>query len=180
MDIRYLSISQLSQVTGRDRRTVTSRLSALKPYKIFGKSHIYDAHTALEAIYKVDSIDEIETQMAKASLRIEEGNAEKIDLQLAKMRGDQVEIETVAAIVEKEYGRVRAQHIAIANKTCRDLAVMTDPRLIKDFIEDAINESLSELTADEDFKNYEIPELNINDQGEANAGAISVTTTPLA
>lgn len=155
MDLRFLSISQLSQVTGKDRRTVTSRIAALKPNRIEGKAHLYDAHSALEAVYKIDSDDELKVEMAAASLRIEKGNAEKIELQLAKIRGEQVDIEAVSSVVEKQLSRVRAQLIAIPNKACRDLVVMTDPRIIKAYLEDLINECLTELTADEDLKNKE-------------------------
>lgn len=170
MSGRYFSINQLSIATGKDRRTVKDRLSKILPEKKAGKAIIYDGHKAFPALFKVEDVKE---QLLSESLRLEKGRADKIELELAKISGSQVPIEDVAAVVEKEYTRVRAQLISIPNKISRDLAVIDDPREITIILEDSINEALSELSAAEKFKNHQLPDEDEDEDNSTESGESS-------
>lgn len=166
MGLRYLNMSQLAEVTGIDRRTVKDRLQGIDPHAIEGKAIVFDATAVLPILLGLEKVDQKATFNAiqKETLRLEKAKADKIELEVAKIRGEQVPIQDVAAIVEKEYSAVRSQLIAIPTKTCLELSTIDDPAIIKSKLQDAINECLIELSADENFKDNVIPVIGENDE----------------
>jgi phage terminase Nu1 subunit (DNA packaging protein) len=157
MQLRYLSMSQLAEVTGLDRRTVKARLAKIKPHESKTKLILYDAWLALPSLYKSE-VGNIAEQSALESLRLEKARADKIELEIARVRGGQVPIEDVALVVEKEYSRVRSSLLSIPTKLARDLSQIDDPRKIQIELETVINDCLSELSADRTYRETEIPE----------------------
>jgi hypothetical protein len=145
--MRYLSMSQLSQVTGKDRRTVKDRLQGLEP-KLEGRAHLYDAHIALPMILELtDGDNSVAKQMADEQLRYERERADKVALQNQKLRGEVVSIEEVANVVEGEYAAVKAALIAIPSKCAGELATMDNVIEIKKLLDGLINETLVELSS---------------------------------
>ena len=82
-DLSQLSIEQLATVTGRDRRTVTSRLKGLDPVSLEGREKRYEAPAALKRIYLGDDWD---LDRARARLAKEQGD--KIARENALARGE--------------------------------------------------------------------------------------------
>lgn len=151
MNLRYLSMTQLSEVTGVDRRTVKSRLADLKPIKTEARAIIYDAHMALPLVLRTGdkmSVSQIEKQMAEEQLRHEKAKADKISLEVQKMQGEVVNIEDVARTVGKEYSYVRAALLSIPSKRAKALAIEDDPAVIQSSLLEDINEVLSHMQAD--------------------------------
>lgn len=83
-----VSINQLAELTGRDRRTITRRLEDL-PFSEGEKgAHLYDARTALDAIYLSQSPRDA----------LDEKRCAQIDLQMEISRKQRIPMKIVAAI----------------------------------------------------------------------------------
>ncbi len=67
--------------------------------------------------------------------------------------GTLVKIDVVAKVVEQEYNRVRARLLAIPSKLAPEVALLDDVGLCRETIEAAINDALTELSADVAAKN---------------------------
>lgn len=173
MDLRYLNTSQLSRVTGKDRRTIKTKLEGIEPSMVEGKSNLYDAPSVIPIILGIETKEEQSTfkQIQKETLRLEKARADKIELEVAKTRGEQVPISDVASIVEKEYSAVRSQLIAIPTKMCLELSTIEDPAIIQDRLQEAINECLTELSADNQFANNVIPDTGDRNESGTLSGA---------
>lgn len=71
-DLSQLSISQLAELVGKDRRTVTKLLRGLVPLADGGRSKVYGSRAALERIYLgVERLDVAEEQARLARARAE-------------------------------------------------------------------------------------------------------------
>jgi|SRR6266536_977001 len=90
-----LSINQLSEVTGRDRRTITKQLKDLRFIDGEKGAHLYESSEALPAIYSVDSLESARAKQAlsQASLnavREEELRKERIPIQMVLDAMDEI------------------------------------------------------------------------------------------
>jgi phage terminase Nu1 subunit (DNA packaging protein) len=152
MSNRYLSKSQLSELTGFDRRTVRERLAdlqpSIRPEGANGKGHYYDTREALPLLYKAATSNDVSKQLNEESLRYERGRADRIEIEVAKLRGELVGIEEVAKTVEKQYTFVRSQLRSIPSKLAKPVTLAPDANVVHKLITDAIDECLTELTAD--------------------------------
>ena len=144
--LRYLSINQLAEITGKDRRTIKKKLAKLN-YQRDGRGYYYDAHEALPLLFS-ESAKDIDKKLQAEQLRYESARAEKLELEVKKLRGEVVPIEEVAKTVEREYAFVRAHIRAIPSKLAKPLSMTTDPHEIYAQIESVVNECLTELTSD--------------------------------
>lgn len=158
MSQRHLSINQLAELTGKDRRTIKKKLAGLVAQAGPNNAHLYDAQEALPVLYSSGSSSDIEKEMAEESLRIERAKREKLEIEVGRLRGDLLPIDTVAKTVEKQYAYVRATVRAIPSKLAKPLSMITDPHDIFVRLSDAVDEALIELTAD---KNYELQQRDI-------------------
>lgn len=149
-DLRYLSINQLHEITGKDRRTITKRLAELDAQPGPNNGKYYDSREALKLLYG-SGAQSHEKQLMEEQLNYERARAEKIRLEVDKLKGSLVPIDDVASIVEKEYAYVRAQLLSIPSKMAKPLANINDPQVVKDNLDEAIAEVLGELTADQKY-----------------------------
>jgi phage terminase Nu1 subunit (DNA packaging protein) len=176
MSMRYLSITQISEMCGLDRRTVKKRLASLKVHLVEGKSHLYDMFEANSMLYGTSTSDHGDTlaQMSREELRLETAKADKVELEVGRMKSELVSIEEVATVVEREYGAVRAGILSMPSKVAQDLVLMDQFVGIKNYLEDAINEILTELSADKAYADKHPPEPT----QAASDEAIPNVTTP--
>ena len=153
MNLRYLSMTQLSEVSGYDRRTVKDRLAQLEPFKKEKNAVIYDAHLALPLLFASGKYKgkDIEKDMKEQELRYETLRADKVELELNIAKGEYVNIEDVASVVEKEYTYVRATLLSIPSRRAKALALEMDPMIIQDLLVEDIAEALNHLNADEKY-----------------------------
>lgn len=89
------------------------------------------------------------------SLDIEEARRRKLaaeaalaELDVAKRRGEVIEIEEVARVIGDDYANVRAKLLSIPTKLAPQLLGVEETAEIKGLIERALTEALEELTAD--------------------------------
>lgn len=164
MSLRYLSMSQLAEVTNKDRRTVKDRLKDIEPHKIDGKAHIYDTHVAIPLILGIGEVSAEQKNrkaLAEAELLHERTKAELAVLELERLKKEVVPIEEVAKVVASEYTNVRARILSIPSRCARDLSLESDPTKVKDRLDQEVIEALSELTADTIFQENEHVEQSI-------------------
>jgi phage terminase Nu1 subunit (DNA packaging protein) len=162
-----MSITQLSELTGRDRRTVSKRLESLPVHSEDGRAKYYDVTKALPLIYNDLATIGIERKLQEEQLRFETGRADKMELDVQKRRGELVEINQVSEVVQTEYARVRAGLLAIPNKMAHVLAIVDTPAEIKSKLEDAVNEALSELSVNTEAELASFDVTKTNDGNES-------------
>jgi DNA-binding Lrp family transcriptional regulator len=150
MNLRYMSMSQLAEATGVDRRTVKSRLAELEHVKKDGKAIIYDAHRALPLVLGMAGSSESQTDklLKEASLRRESAAADKLEIENAKTRGELVAIEDVTRTVAKEYTYVRASILSMPSKLAKPIAMEDDPSVCMSMMKKEVDEILNHLQAD--------------------------------
>lgn len=71
-----------------------------------------------------------------------------VELDLAKRRGDVIEIEEVAGVVGDDYANVRAKLLALPSKLAPQIIGAVDAAECQALIERGVSEALEELTAD--------------------------------
>lgn len=153
MKLRFLSINQLSELTGKDRRTIKDRLTGLSPHSEDKRGQYFDTHQALERIFEHKKTEGgIQRKLLQEELRIESARAEKIELEVKAMKGELVPIEDVIKSVEREYTFVRSQLRALPSKLAKPLSMTNDPNEVYTRLTEAVDECLTELTSDEKFK----------------------------
>ena len=149
MSLRQLSMTQLHELTGIDRRTVKKRLDKIEPITGPRGAMLYDPVVALPLLYNGgDNPEDDAKALLDAQLRYEEARADKMRLEADKMAGLQVAIEDVAKAVEKEYTYVRATLYAMPSKLAKGLALEEDPAVIQSQLHAAVDEALAHLKAD--------------------------------
>lgn len=179
MSLDFLSISDLAKLTKKDRRTVSSRLESLSPSKVQGKAVLYSSLEALTAIFRVDfeksgpvkiessSPEGAENSEKQAKARIANAKAEKIEMELDHLRGELVKTSDILSEVEKEYTRVRTAFRSLGPKNAKQLSVMDKAEDIAELLHNAVNEILTELSAD-DSKNIPLPVIEESEDDEEN------------
>ena len=150
MALPYLSISQLSVLTGKDRATVKKKLMNVKPYSEKANATLYDGREALK--YLVEPIVEDEKATSKKlleeQLRYESARAEKVEIEVARQKGELVAIEDVTRTVGKEYTYVRASILSLPAKLARPIAIEDDPAVCMSLLKKEVDEILNHLQAD--------------------------------
>lgn len=151
------SLGQLEAVTGKSARTIRKRLAGLPPISKTGRGHLYESRLAFPMIYEPDFAGKTQAPESAGGYnsdydknRLQAAKATRAEIDLAKIRGELVEIDSVVKEVEKEYIYVRAAFLSIPTKLAKSLSVMDDPAEIQEELESAINESLSHLQKDKD------------------------------
>ena len=157
MNLRYLSMSQLSEVTGLDRRTVKDRLTKIKPYRVEGKAIQFDSRKALPILFGFDNPEkkDLSKQLQEQELKLQFAKTEKLELELKTIRAEHVPIEDVCKVVEKEFNYVRSAIQSIPSKRAKALSIETDPSIIQSMLSEDINEVLSNLQADATYSQDE-------------------------
>ena len=86
-DLARLTVSQLHELTGRDRRWIKGRLAekGIEPAEETARERRYRARDALAALYAVDGLD-----AAQERARLDRARAELAELKLEEERGELV------------------------------------------------------------------------------------------
>lgn len=160
MGQKTLSISRISELTGKDRRTVSKRLSGLMPISGHKGAKLYDSEQALKLVFLPDIENELKTKITVEQApdhaggydgtvdenRIKRAKAEKLELELSEKRGELVAVEDIVKEVRKEYNFVRTNLLSIPSKAARSLSIVDDPALIQEKLDFYINDVLKALT----------------------------------
>lgn len=148
MNLRYLSINQLSEVTGKDRRTIKKRLAGIAPHSEDGRAQYFDAHVVIDLLFALDSSQGIDKKLQQEELRIESARREKLEIEVKRLRGEMLPIDVVAKELEMACTYVRAQLFSLPNKLSMPLAIISDPAVVNEKIHNALSECLTELNTD--------------------------------
>ena len=105
----HLSISQLSELTGRDRRTVVGKLADVPHTAGERGAMLYESSEALPLIYAVDNLDAARAAQARSqaslnAVREEDLRKQRIPLQLALDTMDEV-FQSIAATIKASKGK---------------------------------------------------------------------------
>ena len=167
MNLRQLSMTQLEDLTGIDRRTVKKRLVKIEPIKGPRGALMYDTHVVLPILMSrsEDDPDEANRALAEATLKYEEARADKMRMEADRMAGTLVAVEDVGREVAKEYTYLRATLYGIPNKIDRALALEDDAAKCNHILRTQIDEALAHLQADTDL-HIDLPETGNEEEAE--------------
>lgn len=169
MKLRYLSVNQLSQVTGKDRATITKRLETSKPYKEDGRAKIYDAHEVIPIIFAAETLKGMSKKIEQVNYDIEKEKLHKIRTENEVKLGKLVLIDEVTKMVEKEYTFIKAQIKSLPSRLSKLLSMESDPIVINKIMHTEIDTVLEELTSDEVYKKKMIELENAEKEAHARA-----------
>lgn len=149
---KLVSISELADLTGRDRKDVSRKLEPLLHQAGPKNAKLYDSIEALELLFEARSSNELQRQIDEANLEVARRRAQKLAIENKVKEGLLVHIEDIAGVVEREYAAVRAGFLALGSRLSKDLMSLQTPVAIKNRIDSEVNAVLSELSADEESK----------------------------
>ena len=148
-----MSISQLANITGLDRRTVTQRLEAVdhtggeKP----GQAISYDTTLALPALYPGSRLDEGDAQRLDVKLeraKLDRAKRHLAEVALAEKKRALIPADSVQSHWSAMVSNCRARLLAIPSRLALSLVGVTDPHVINDIARGLVYEALTELSSD--------------------------------
>ena len=103
MTARILSINQIADLTGVDRRTVKKRLQGIEPTEDCGKGGIfYDLRVVLPKVYASDEMQQGDSvSLEQARIRESIAKAEKTEIEVETMRKERTPIEGGIKILDQ-------------------------------------------------------------------------------
>jgi len=141
------SLSELSLITGFDRRRIRAALCDMPSSKGPKGSVLYETVEALPPLYispgDADSFD-----LTSERARLAHHQANKAELEAAQVAGSLIEIQAVADLVGEEYANVRSRLLAISTRAAPQVIGLSIVA-VKAMLDDLIFEALDELTADD-------------------------------
>lgn len=158
--LRYLSINQLSKVTGKDRSTISKRLEELEVHKTTGRAKIYDAHEAIPLIFAQETGKGLYKKTQQIEYEIEKEKLNKIRMDNEVKQQKLLYIEDVVRTVEKEYMFIKAQFKSLPSRISKVLSLTANPIEINKVLMDEINVILTELSSDQ-FYESKMTEMEI-------------------
>lgn len=148
-----MSISQLANITGLDRRTVAHRLERIehtggeKP----GQAISYDTTVALPALYQVGLVGEGDTKRLDVKLeraKLDRAKRHLAEVALAEKKRVLIPAESVQTHWSAMVSNCRARLLAIPSRLALSLAGVNDPHEINDIARGLVCEALTELSGD--------------------------------
>ena len=139
----FESINRLSELTGRDRRTVKKSLVLLVPV-IKGRSHLYDSQEALLLIYGSAKSGDFDLNEEQARLAHHRADSEELRVQQA--RGELIPAEEVERAWLDHVMSARAVLLALPTKLAPAVMGATTMREVETFARDEIYRALDALS----------------------------------
>lgn len=167
--LRYLSINQLSKVTGKDRSTISKRLEELKPYEEKARAKIYDAHEAIPMIFAQEAGKGLHKKTQQVEYEIEKEKLNKIRMDNEVKQSKLLYIDDVVRTVEKEYMFIKAQIKVLPSRVSKILSLTTNPIEVNQVLMNEIDSILTELSSDE-FYNAKMKEMEIERNESTESG----------
>lgn len=112
----------------------------------FDASHVWawrEEQVALQTVGDTSQLDIEEARRRKLA-----AEAALAELDVAKKKGELVEVEVVAETVGDDYANVRAKLLSLPTKAAPQLCAIDDAAEVQSFLEKLVFEALEELTAD--------------------------------
>ena len=165
---KFVSISELRDLTGKAHRTVVKALAPLTP-RIKGAGKFYDSAEALTLLY-APKTDSGELNLTAERARLASAQANKVELDLEHRSGRLVDANEVFAEFSSVITAFRARILAVPVKAAPRIMAIEDgdPIAIQQTIRKLIYEALDE------FSRYpDIGESGSGAQSNATAGSTS-------
>jgi phage terminase Nu1 subunit (DNA packaging protein) len=152
---KHVNKADLAQLMGVSSVTIGQWVSKGCPYVqkgALGKSWVFDVpevvswreeQVALQAVGDTKSLDIEEARRRKVA-----AEAALTELDLAKRKGELVEIEDVAQSVGEDYANLRAKLLSLPVKLAPQAAGISDAAELQDLAESLVHEALEELVSD--------------------------------
>ena len=140
-----LSVPQLEEITGYDRRTLRRRLHDLPPARRVGRTYYWSAPAALERVYATS-----DPEAARA--RLFAAQADKARMQTAALRRRLVETGTVRERVAHHMVEAKKRLAAISDRAGRRiLAIPLEKRTlgqVKELLDHEVRAALTDLVSE--------------------------------
>jgi len=137
-----VSINYLSELTGKERRTIRKKCDGLTSEKGPKQAILYDSSEALARIYGDTS-----NNAMKERARLDHHRANLEEMREAKMRGDLVDFDAIVEQVSKMIATARAKLLALPQRVAQSLAVAPEVRReIQAAIQKEVFSTLDELS----------------------------------
>jgi len=144
------SISELSNLTGMDRRRIRKALADLPSTKGSKGALMFKSEDALPLLYILPGDGDTYDLTAERA-RLAHHQANKADLECQVLSGNLIEVELVSGIIGDEYATVRAKLLAMPSKAAPLLQGLSTTAT-RTQLETFIHEALEELVADETYR----------------------------
>lgn len=144
-----ISANMLATLTGKDRRTVTSRLEGVTPVKETSRVRYYDMKTALQMIFEPPHEDKesdegpINGLLEKAKLDRARRRTLELDFEVRKK--NLIERSELKTAIEKVFGAVRAKLLNVPQKAVQQIPADPTPKEIQKVLKKQIADSLTDL-----------------------------------
>jgi len=140
------SISELSHLTGFDRRRIRAALCDLPASKGAKGALLYETIEALPLLY-LQPGDGDTFDLTDERARLAHHQANRAELEANLLAGSLIQIEAVADVVGEEYANARSRLLAIPSRAAPQVIGLSIVA-VKALLDDMIFEALDELTAD--------------------------------
>ena len=141
------SISELSHLTGFDRRRIRAALCDLPASKGAKGAVMYASVEALPLLY-LQPGDGDTFDLTDERARLAHHQANRAALEAEQLAGSLIEIEAVASVVGEEYSNVRSRLLAISTRAAPQVIGLSIVE-VKALLDDMLFEALDELSADD-------------------------------
>lgn len=147
-----VSISELADITGIRRQTLSLKLTALElPFEI-GKQNAktYLLTDVLKKLFKgvTSASNDQENKLEQQKYRHQAAKTEKAELEVQKAKAQVVPIDEVIKTINSEYSYIRSQFKILGSSLARELSVVTTPEDITNIIDKKVEEVMEALKAD--------------------------------
>jgi len=172
--LKKLSISQLSDLTGFDRKTIAKRLEKLHPVafedKMSRKPKEFDSKEALRCLY-LGHQDSSHSELKKRELK---AKVELAEIKADREKGKLVDIKQVGYELGQVFSVIRQNFLALPSKAAQDLSHESKPKTIQEILSEMVNECLADLQkyADTQKRNSESTEKEHEASAEAESGGV--------
>lgn len=143
-----ISKNQLSELLGKDRRTIDRKLRGI-PFEKQGRSYLYDLRTAIEAIYcafesQDDDDETIDVRLEKAKL--DRARRKLVELELEVKRSNLIPKEVLEKNLSTIFGEIKSKVLSIPTKAAQKFSgkIQKDVRSVLDQL---CKETLRDLSA---------------------------------
>jgi hypothetical protein len=140
------SISELSHLTGFDRRRIRAALCDMPSEKGSKGGLMFETIEALPLLY-LQPGDGDTFDLTTERARLAHHQANRAELEADLLAGSLIQIEAVADVVGEEYANARSRLLAIPSKAAPQVIGLSIAAA-KALLDDMIFEALDELTAD--------------------------------
>ena len=141
------SISELSHLTGMDRRRIRGLLCDLPSETGPKGALLYESAEALPLLY-LQPGDGDTFDLTDERARLAHHQANRAALEAEQLAGSLIEIEAVASVVGEEYSNVRSRLLAISTRAAPQVIGLSIVE-VKALLDDMLFEALDELSADD-------------------------------